>query len=51
MSAIPIEETLKYVNEARMRPQDFSKYVEKEIGLFLNNHELPLMPGCNYRVN
>ena len=51
MSIIPIEQTLKYLNEARTDPTSFSNYVDNEIKKFTSDNEMPLMPGCNYGVN
>ena len=51
MSAISIPEILKYLNEARERPQNFIKYVQEDIDSFIDNYSMPLKPGCNYQVN
>lgn len=51
MSVIPIQETLKFTNEARTNPSAFANYVKKEIDSFINNSTLPLKPGCNYATN
>ena len=51
MSVIPVQETLKYVNDARTAPQSFANHVKKEIDSFLDNSTLPLYPGCNYATN
>ena len=51
MSVIPIQATLKYVNEARTAPQAFADYVKKEINSFIDSGTLPLYPGCNYATN
>ena len=51
MSVVPVQETLKYINEARTHPSDFAKHVKKELDSFINNSTLPLKPGCNYATN
>lgn len=51
MSAIPVKDTLRYLNEARTNPSGFAQYVKKEIDQFIDNSTLPLYPGCNYSTN
>lgn len=51
MSAIPPEDILRYVNEARTNPTAFANYVKTEMDTFINEWELPLRQGCNYRTN
>ena len=51
MWAISIEEIVNYVNEPRTQAKNFAHYVDKELDSFINNYEMPLVPGCNYRVN
>lgn len=51
MSVLPVEEILKYVNQARTAPKDFAQYVKEEIALFTSETQMPLYPGLNYRVN
>jgi hypothetical protein len=42
---------LKYLNEARTTPKKLAEYVKKELGTFINNSQMPLVPGCNYATN
>lgn len=51
MSVIPIEETLKYVNEARTNPRKLVPYVQADIDSFVNQQQMPLYPGCMYSTN
>jgi hypothetical protein len=51
MSVIPVEDTLRYLNEARTQPKKFAEYVMKEIGTFTSNTQMPLYPGCYYSTN
>lgn len=51
MSVIPIEETLKYVNEARTQPQKFAQYVQEDINQFVDDRQMPLYPGMMYSTN
>ena len=48
MSAIPIQELLNYINEARTNPKKFSEYIKKEFDSFVNENSLPLKPNCTY---
>jgi hypothetical protein len=51
MSAIPIQETLKHINDARTNPKGFAVHIKKELDSFINSTTLPLLPGCNYQTN
>lgn len=50
-SVIPSADILKYMNQARTDPVGFSKYVQKELDSFINDHEMPLFKNCNYITN
>ena len=51
MSVLPIEETLKYVNQARTNPKSFAQYVQKDIDSFVDQQRMPLAPNFYYSTN
>jgi len=51
MSAIPVKDTLKYLNEARTNPTVLALYLKKEIDLFVDDSKYPLFPGYYFYAN